>query len=206
MKTKSDHRNSELSRKQGSRLIKRTFLIISEGVNTEPEYFKAFRLTTATVKTIGQAKNTTGLVKKAIGIKEAELKKGKKYDQYWVVFDKDDFSESDFNMAISEAKLNGFKVAYSNQAFEFWFLLHFNLYRGPLHRRFYQNMLTKPTGFSYGKSEGIGGLMYNRLLTLQPQAIRNATKLMCELTGENPALEESSTTVHLLVNELNKYK
>lgn len=206
MKAKKNHRFADLSRKQGTRLIKQSFLIISEGVNTEPEYFQAFRLTTATVKTIGQAKNTTGLVTKAIGIKDAELKKGRKYDQYWVVFDKDDFSESEFNKAISEAKKNGFNVAYSNQAFEFWFLLHFNLYKGPLHRRLYSNMLTKLTGISYNKSEGTGGLMYNRLLSLQPKAIRNASKLMEEFSGENPALEESSTTVYLLVNELNKYK
>ena len=35
-----------------------------------------------------------------------------------------------------------------NQAFEYWFLLHYNLYTGPIHRSQYKDMLTKPTGMS----------------------------------------------------------
>ena len=100
------------------------------GVNTEPDYFNAFRLTSATVKAIGQGMGTLALVQKAINIKEQERQRGRTYNQNWVVFDKDDFSENDFNSAILSARQNGFEVAYSNQAFEFWFLLHFNLYQG----------------------------------------------------------------------------
>ena len=47
--------------------------------------------------------------------------------------------------------------------------------------------------------------MYNRLLHMQPQAIKNASVVLAEISHGNPALEESSTTVHLLVEELNKY-
>ena len=97
---------------------------------TEPDYFKAFRMTAATVKAVGQAMNTTSLVSKAISIRDADQKKKRTYDQCWVVFDKDDFPAKDFNEAITLAEKNGFKVAYSNQAFEYWFLLHFNLYKG----------------------------------------------------------------------------
>lgn len=100
------------------------------GVNTEPDYFNAFRLTSATVKAIGQGMGTLALVQKAINIKEQERQRGRTYNQNWVVFDKDDFPENDFNSAILSARQNGFEVAYSNQAFEFWFLLHFNLYQG----------------------------------------------------------------------------
>ena len=52
-----------------------------------------------------------------------------------MVFDKDDYP--DFDEAIELAKKNGFEVAYSNQAFELWFLLHFKKYSGKLHRREY---------------------------------------------------------------------
>ena len=47
--------------------------------------------------------------------------------------------------------------------------------------------------------------MYNRLVTLQQQAIKNAKTVLAEISKGNPAMEESSTTVHLLVEELNKY-
>lgn len=112
-KQKKDHRKSSLSRRQGVREIKQSFLIVCEGEKTEPDYFKAFRMTTATVKAVGQAMNTMTLVNKAISIREADRQKKREYDQCWVVFDKDDFPTSDFNQAIQLAEKNGFRVAYS---------------------------------------------------------------------------------------------
>lgn len=202
---KKDHRSSDLSRRQGVREIKQSFLIVCEGEKTEPDYFKAFRMTSATVKAVGQAMNTMTLVSKAISIREADQKRKKIYDQCWVVFDKDDFPAKDFNQAIVFAEKNGFRVAYSNQAFEYWFLLHYNLYTGAIHRSQYKDMLTKLTGMPYSKSEGYGVVMYNLLLSRQQQAINNSETVLAEISHGNPAEEESSTTVQRLVIELNKF-
>ena len=202
---KKDHRLSNLSRRQGVREIKQSFLIVCEGEKTEPDYFKAFRMTAATIKAVGQAMNTMTLVNKAISIREADQKRKRVYDQCWVVFDKDDFPAKDFNQAIQLAEKNGFRVAYSNQAFEYWFLLHYNLYTGAIHRNRYKDMLTRLTGMPYSKSEGYGAVMYNLLLSRQQQAISNAETVFAEISHGNPAEEESSTTVQRLVLELNKY-
>lgn len=202
---KKDHRKASLTRRQGVREIKQSFLIVCEGEKTEPDYFKAFRMTAATVKAVGQAMNTMTLVNKAISIREADRQKKRVYDQCWVVFDKDDFPANDFNQAIQLAEKNGFRVAYSNQAFEYWFLLHYNLYTGPIHRSQYKDMLTKLTGMTYNKTEGFGAVMYNLLLNRQPQAIKNADAVLAQISHGNPANEESSTTVQKLVKELNKY-
>ena len=204
-RTKKDHRTANLSRRQGIREVKQSFLIVCEGEKTEPDYFKAFRMTAATVKAVGKAMNTMTLVNKAISIREADKAKKRFYDQCWVVFDKDDFPAKDFNQAIQYAEKNGFQVAYSNQAFEYWFLLHFNLYQGPIHRSQYKNMLERLIGMPYSKTEGSGAVMYNILLTRQKQAIKNSKTVLAEITHGNPAEEESSTTVHKLVTELNKY-
>lgn len=58
---------------------------------------------------------------------------------------------------------------------------------------------------TYNKSEGFGAVMYNLLLTRQQQAIKNADAVLAEISHGNPANEESSTTIHKLVIELNKY-
>lgn len=205
MTKRRDHKNSNLSRKTSIREIKQSFLIVCEGEKTEPDYFRAFRMTAATVKAVGQAMNTMTLVSKAISIREADRQKKRIYDQCWVVFDKDDFPAKDFNQAILFAEKNGFRVAYSNQAFEYWFLLHYNLYTGALHRNRYAELLTKLTGMPYTKNEGSGAVMYNLLKSRQPQAIANSERVLSEIANGNPAMEESSTTVHRLVQELNRF-
>lgn len=47
--------------------------------------------------------------------------------------------------------------------------------------------------------------MFNALFPKQEQAINHAKIIMKQFDGNNPAQQESSTTVYLLVEELNKY-
>ena len=134
-------------------------------------------------------------------------KKKQVYDQYWVVFDKDDFSTSDFNNAILIAEAAGFQVAYSNQSFELWFLLHFNLHQGEINRSLYADILSNYLGFAYTKEKEVSEKMSVSLYHLTETAIRNAKVIYAEFpdTHPSPANEESSTTVFKLVEELLKY-
>lgn len=192
-----------LRRRAGFKPVKKTFLIVCEGVNTEPEYFNAFRLTSATVKAIGKGLGTMALVREAISVRDLEKQRGKIFNFCWVVFDKDDYQ--DFNEAIEFANKNGFEVAYSNQAFELWFLLHFKKYSGKLHRREYPKLLEKHIGFSYSKQGGFARMLFQILLPFQSTAITNAETIIAETQGIKPSLAESSTTVHILVKKLNEY-
>ena len=191
-----------LKRASSLRTVKQTFLIVCEGEVTEPEYFNSFRLTSANVKAIGKGMNTISLVREAIAIRDIEKRRNRNYDQCWVVFDKDDFSDSDFNGAIQMAQANGFHVAYSNQAFEFWFLLHFNLYQGAIHRNRYAEILTHLLGFKYGKTKGDSVRVFNVIYPRTRMAIDNAKSVLKTFDGGNPAKDESSTTVHQLVDQL----
>ena len=191
-----------LKRASSLRTVKQTFLIVCEGEVTEPEYFNSFRLTSANVKAIGKGMNTISLVKEAIAIRDIEKRRNRNYDQCWVVFDKDDFTDGDFNAAIQMAQANGFHVAYSNQAFEFWFLLHFNLYQGAIHRNRYAEMLTHLLGFKYGKAKGDSVKVFNVIYPRTRMAIDNAKNVLKTFGSGNPAKEESSTTVHQLVERL----
>ena len=154
---------------------------------------------------MGKGLGTVNLVKEAVSIRQEEQRKGKIYDQYWVVFDKDDFPDNEFNEAIRFAEAEGFRVAYSNQAFEFWFILHYILHRGPMPRSQYAQVLTRLTGIPYSKKAGFAAILFNLLFNKMDTAIRNAEVLVTENNGNSPAKAESSTTVFALVRELKKY-
>ena len=66
-----------IRKRYGFKNPKKSFLIICEGENTEPDYFNAFRLTSATVKAVGKGLGTMNLVKEAIIIREREKNMGK---------------------------------------------------------------------------------------------------------------------------------
>ena len=122
-----------------------------------------------------------------------------------MVFDKDDFPSHDFNEAIRLAEFNGFQVAYSNQAFEFWFLLHFNIYRGYIHRNDYEQMLSQQMKVKYSKKGSFTNKIYGLLLPYQSEAISRARKILAEFGQTPPSQAVSSTTVFKLVEELNRF-
>lgn len=196
-------------RKVNYRDKRERFLIVCEGSKTEPHYFKCFRVPGDVVEIDirGIGENTINLVKEAIKIQEKE---DKNYDQVWCVFDKDSFSEKQFNQALDIAKKNNIKVAYSNEAFEIWYILHFGYRDTAMSRQEYQIELTKKLrkeklikkNQKYDKNDNN---MYDYLQYLQPQAIKNAEQLLQQYYPPQPALNNPSTTVHLLVKELNKF-
>jgi hypothetical protein len=187
---------------------KPTILIVCEGENTEPSYFKQFRLSSAIIKSVGEGYNTISLVNRTI-----QIAKEGQYDQVWCVFDKDDFSDSDFNKAIAKAEANNFRVAYSNQAFEYWIILHFNDHQGgKMHRNYYNNKinkLLKPYNLTYDgtNSKIITDEIFELLDSIDDKtqkerkqlAIDRAERNYNQFDHTNPAKEESSTTVFKLV-------
>ncbi len=193
---------------------KPTILIVCEGQNTEPSYFNQFRLSSATVKPVGEGYNTITLVNRAI-----QLANEKSYEQVWCVFDKDDFSDNDFNNAIAIAQANNFGIAYSNQAFEYWLILHFNDHQGGgMHRDDYNdkiNELIKPFKVLYDgkKSKLIDEDFFELLDDFDEKtdekrvdlAIRRAERNYNQHNHSNPSKEESTTTVFKLVQELLRY-
>src|ERR1700741_1402449 len=73
-----------LARVEAAIIERPTILIVCEGENTEPSYFRQFKLSSATIKPVGEGYNTNSLVQRAI-----YLSKEKHYDQVWCVFDAD---------------------------------------------------------------------------------------------------------------------
>ncbi len=197
--------------------IRNLFRIFCEGENTEPEYFKSFPVNTETkVDAIGLARSRSALVKKTMQLltKDQMLEGMTDFDedrQLWVVFDYDTKGdaneEQDFNDAIALAKDNGIRVAYSNDSFELWFLLHYQYQTAALTRHEYYEILSGHLGCNYekeGKAKEFSQSLYYLLLGTQAIAIQNATRLYNEKSDDVYSKQNPCTTVHLLVEELNK--
>lgn len=176
-----------------------TFLIVCEGAKTEPGYFKAFRLPSAEVRIVGAGANTKGLVAEAIRLRNQEEEDR---DQYWCVFDRDSFPAQHFNDALEQARRNGFQVAYSNECFEIWYLLHFDYHDAAMDRSEYWPKLGAYLEAPYKKNSRD---MYALLVPRQPTALRNAERLLEQYQPQhNPEKDNPCTTVHQLVNQLNE--
>lgn len=178
---------------------KQRFLIVCEGEKTEPNYFKKFPIPKDCVVSVtGVGANTDSLVRKAI-----ELKGQQKYDQVWVVFDRDAFTSEQFNNALQLAKINNIEVAYSNEAFELWYILHFMYLDTGIKRDDYCDRLGK--GDCLGRKYEKGSeTIYAELLSRQHNAIKWAKRLLSQYPSSNPVSDKPSTTVHLLVEQLNR--
>ncbi|RZJ72101.1 MAG: RloB domain-containing protein [Flavobacterium sp.] len=115
--------------------------------------------------------------------------------------------DQDFNTAIRLAQHKGINVAYSNDAFELWFILHLNFTDTALTRHEYYESLSKFFGFNYekfGKEKDFAKSIYKILQEYQPKAIQNAERLHLKHGDDNFCKHNPCTTVYQLVLELNK--
>jgi hypothetical protein len=193
--------------------IKKTILVVCEG-QTEELYFKSFKVITEfkveTYNTKGQSK--LKLVESTKDIIESfEIK----FDEVWCVFDMDKKRGADefadFDNAITRALNLGYKVAYSNDAFELWFYLHYNLSESQHLRSFYYAELSKRFGINYvkdGKKYAfclkIYDILKNDKDSSQEKAIERATQLFEQQKNLPYHQQNPNTKVYELVEELNK--
>ena len=127
-------KNTNISRKDRLKSKKQApanYLIVCEGKKTEPNYFNGLKrkinekygnkvdVVIPNIDVKGTGMNTTSLVKYT---QKKVNQANKVYGQVWVVFDKDDYNDEQFDSAIDNCNYN---VAWSNPNFEIWLLAHF---------------------------------------------------------------------------------
>lgn len=133
------------------------------------------------------------------------FKKTEKYDsddELWCVFDVDDFlaeNPSEFQRGIKLAKKEKVLLAWSNECFELWLLMHFEY---PLHiiwRDQYHNKLEKHFKKIWKLYKKNTPWIWNIIYEEQDIAITNAERLFTE----NPKIENNpSSTVFELIKKL----
>lgn len=190
------------------------FLIVSEDTKSSTDYFKALikevQAACSGSEVVGISKDsvvegcgmsTSRLLQEAKSIKS---RRQISFDRCWLVFDKDDFS--DFNRAIREATDAGFDVAWSNESFELWYLLHFRYHNTAISRDECMKVLEaemqkcKPS-FRYDK----GSSSMHSILAEhgdQGQAIKYAEKLRNTYQDTDYSSHNPCTHVDRLIREI----
>lgn len=196
------------------------WLIICEGTKTEPNYFQEVikdinkNLTDEyklNVKIIGKGKNTISLVKSVdelLNYIDESKTSTIPYGKIFVVFDKDDFKSDFFNKAILTCEKNGYIPLWSNQAIEFWFLLHFNYIEGKMNRDVYFDKINEyfnKAGLKY-KYKKNDEKLYSKLIKYGSleQARKNALRIHQKHSKDTPSLSESCTTVYKFFDEIDE--
>ena len=116
---------------KSKKLAPANYLIVCEGTATEPNYFNGLKkkinekygnrvdVMIPKIDVKGTGLNTESIVKYTERMVNYS---SKVYGQVWVLFDKDDYDDDQFNRAIENCNYN---VAWSNPNIELWLLSHF---------------------------------------------------------------------------------
>jgi hypothetical protein len=210
------------TRPERIRKYKMFILIVCEDTKTEPAYFESFQKLfpkeTVFLKTVGTGKDPLGVIEQTI-TEQQQLKADtlKDADQVWAVFDIDDANgnatkRAKFQMALNKAQAENIRLAYSNEVFELWLLLHLSdisnvnpIPRQNIYEEL-QNQIRKYKeyeNYEYNHHK-IDPLFLSMIEKTgdEKQAILRAKQLETVHQGKAPLLANPSTKVHLLVQEL----
>ena len=204
--------------KNDKKYIRCRVLIVCEGAKTEPNYFKSFNMMKNSsslvfeINTTGGGINTIQVVEQAVKIKEAAEKQGNPYDSVWAVFDKDSFKDSDFDTAILKAEKKGIGCAWSNEAFELWYVYYFDNRCTGMSRADYQKVITKrvqerkcckgKNKYAYAKNDPNMRSILSKCRCDERIAIKRAEKQAKTFDNQKFSTHNPCTMVYKLVRQL----
>lgn len=218
------------------------FIIFCEDEVSEPTYFKYFQTDKIKVNCIGNKKSMTKNIASAVlycrqyNLFAQREEQEEEYivdgTQVWCVYDRDkaiqnlELENIQFDISIQAAQNNGIKVAWSNDAFELWVLLHFETVdENDVDRINYYNRLTdifrnlpnpnlslqrimENPNFSYKanlkRQKEFILIVRPEIISKTAEAIQRAEDLENSYQGQNlhPHQKAPMTLVHHLVKEL----
>ncbi len=229
---KREQTKQDLKRKSETKEQIPDIIIACEDEASAPAYFKALvaqlresRKITPDSFVIAKHTNThpTGILEDLVNHKcKFSGKTYKDFRHRWIIIDRDNervngggHSAEDFNSTLTQAERLKVEVAYSNDAFELWYLLHFHYVDSAIAR---DELLTKvieklkaQNASKFAeldkdtiKQADFTKLIFEELQALQETAMKNAEKLFTfHGSTHNPESDNPSTTVYKLVELLN---
>lgn len=186
--------------------------IVSEGIKTEVAYISGFARainnkfskfsTSEYIKIKGTGRNCQSLLNYARRIVEKEMPQA---TIVWLMYDKDDFPHDNFdNTQFSAEGKNDdrkYRVAWSNESLELWFVLHFQDLSANVGRDRYIEILEKSC--NYRKNDPN---LFELMKPKMSEAIKKAKDLYLSYPEDTPPSQMCpATRVFELVEELSQY-
>jgi len=165
---------STLERRTDFIAPRKKFLLVCEGEKTEPLYFESFKpvcRNPIALEVLEGEGDPLSVVETAIQYKQDYPEE---FDEVWVIFDHDSFDKGKLHTAFDKAKSADINIAFTNEAFELWFILHYELIVTSMSRTAYQKKLSSLLDKEYEKNDK------NMFGTLRPklfQAMQHASLL-----------------------------
>lgn len=214
---KSEIDNLWYAKKRNKRILTapEKHLILCEGEKTEYNYFNHIK---NVINEKYRERITVDVTPTRKGrlvlLEEAEKRvKETKAEHVWLVYDKDDFSESDFDNTVYRIdNLNKegnvkYHALWSNQCIEVWFLIHFIDLKVDVTRKEYIEKLNQ--NFN---NYGIKGIykkndedIYKKLEPYKNDAIKRMKKVFEEYGNQAPSKTAPASKIYELFDELGAY-
>lgn len=213
LKKEQIHLKSKMQKKQKeiNYELPRYTYIVSEGTKTEPYYieaivklinekYRAFS-TGKFIVVKGTGRNTKGLLEYARKNVEREFPQA---EEVWLMYDKDDFPIDSFDNTqySAEGRQSGrqYRVAWSNECIELWFLLHFQDLSVNVGREKYKELLKEYCDYEKNMQN-----IFAMIRDKTDIAIVRAKRQYESYGDAAPSQRCPATRVYSLVEELLKY-
>jgi hypothetical protein len=195
---------SALYRTPGKKLPLKKIVIVCEGTETEPRYFRAlrrtYRLSTLHIQIVKGKGAPINVVTEAI---KQQNKLDDSRDEVWCVFDVEvKANNPSFYAAVDKSGAAKLRLGVSNPAFEFWYLLHFKCTDRPFKNADDVIEELRKHIPHYDKSTPV----FHQLQEKTSEAIENATQLRKRACESWDRFPNPSTGIDKLVSEIQQLK
>jgi len=212
MGTDDRHKKRKARNTQKKRVEQKAVLIALEDTKSSRYYFQSLLKDKNFTGYVEFAKNIGSNPKKVLEALEKHKKENIKtvFEKEWIVIDRDSFPNNDFFGTIGTARQKNICVSFSNESYELWILLHFELISANTDRKNLNSQLNKIfrekfKGIDYSKSSQD---IYNLIIGQQSQAIKNAKILVNQHIRDYGKIDPNKnpiTTIYQLVECLNSF-
>lgn len=189
-------------RQKPTRRLKR-FLIVCEDEKSGHDYLRSFPYDSDKFEfvTEGGCGNTLSVLERGLELREQAKKKKTPFAKVFCVIDRDDHPKERYQQCFDVAyKYNDVEVIWINEAFELWYVLHFEYLNVATHRHDLAKKCGRLMGRKYNKSDTS---VYAKLEDKIETAKINAEKLEKLWKGNpKPYLQNPSTNLQDLITIL----